>query len=225
MAATQPASESRLGGILLIAAVAIMAVGASIPFMAPSLREAPWSDDWDLLAPAIAGNTSAWVIANGLFLAAAVLTTFGLVAFSSGFGVRARPLAQMGVVSFGLAATLSVTDRIISMSVATWAAEEGLPSGELTVQAFVRLDEGFNLGFFVLGFLAVMCCGLAMAREPSPAGGWWVVVAGVVGLVVAVAGLAIPAFVYLATAAIGLLSLMHPMAGHTIDSDVTPRTS
>lgn len=185
-----------------------MAIGATIPFVSHSLRKAPWSDSWDELSAGIAGNPVAWRWANGLFLAAAVVTGLGFAALSARFHGRARSLALMGLVAFGLAAVLSLVDRIIAMAVATWAALQGLGSDDLTVQAFIRMDEGFNMGFFVLGFLSVVLFGLAMTRsEVSGTVGRWLVGAGVVGLVVAIVGFAIPAFVYLATGAIGVLAL------------------
>ena len=183
-----------------------MFTGAAIPFLAASLREAPWSDDWQELAAAIAGNPAAWVWANGLILAAAVLTTLGLVALSIRFDEPSRPWAWMGLVAFAFAAVLGVLDRIISMGLATWAAQQGLEATEVTVQAFIRLDEGLSVAFFILGFLSLSLYGIAMAQTERAGLGWPFVAAGMVGIVLGAFGTGIPAFVYFGTAAVGVVT-------------------
>ena len=200
----------RFGGWLLVGATVVMAAGATIPFVSPSLRDAPWSDVWDELARGIAGNPVAWRWANALFLAAAVLTAFGLAALSTTFAGRARVLGLMGGLAFGIAAALSAIDRTIAIAVAPWAAAEGLASSDPTVQAFIRMDEGLSLLFFILGFASVILFGIAMVVAGSGDAGAGRVVAAIggLGIVVAVVGFAIPAFVYLATATIGLLALL-----------------
>ena len=199
---------------MLVAGAALMAIGASIPFFASSLSDAPWSDDWDELAPAIAGNPSAWMWANLLFLASAIATAFGLWILSKRFEGKARVLADTGALAFTFAAVLSLIDRIISISVASWAAEASLPSNDTTVQAFIRMDEGFSMGFFVLGFLAVSLFGLAMTNTSSDRTyGGWITAVGVLGILTAIVGFAIPAFVYLATTALGVIALTSLVSG------------
>jgi len=53
------------GGMLIVATV-IMFTGAAIGFFAPSLRDAPWTEDAHQAAITIAGNPSAYMWANGL---------------------------------------------------------------------------------------------------------------------------------------------------------------
>ncbi len=182
-----------------------MMTGAAIPFLASSLREVPWSDDWQELAAAIAGNPAAWVWANGLFLAAAMLTTLGLVAFSIRFNGPSRSWAWMGLVAFAFAAVLEVVARIISVGPATWAAQQGLDATDVTVQAFIRLDEGLGVAFFILGFLSLTLYGVAMTQTEGPSGiGWAFVAGGILGIVLELAWGTIPAFVYFGTAALAM---------------------
>lgn len=198
-----------LGGWLLVGATAVMATGAAIPFFAPSLSDAPWSDVWDELARGIAGNPVAWRWANALFLATAVVTAFGLAALSQSFSGRAHVMGMIGVTAFGFAAVVSVIDRAISIGVAPWAAAEGLSSTDPTVQAFILMDQNLSLLFFVLGFASVILFGMAIAFEGrrDARSGWVVAGAGILGIAIALTGFAIPAFVYMTTAAIGVLAL------------------
>lgn len=191
--------------VFLVGAAVVMATGAAIPFFAPALRDAPWSDDWAELAGTIAGNPAAWRWANALFLAAAVLTTLGLIAFSARVGKRGRQWAYMAATVFAIAAVLEVVGRLIAIGPATWAAEQHIAESDVALQAFIRLDEALLFGFFVFGFVSVMLCGAALwADRADDRSGAVYVGAGAIGVVLAVFGTAIPAFVYVATAALGV---------------------
>jgi len=198
------------GGTLVGGAVT-MAAGAATGVFAPSLRNAPWSDDPEALAAAIAGNPTAWIWANSLFLVAAIITTVGLVLAVSGVSGRSRPWAGAAVVLFGFAAAAEVVDRVISAYVYTWAAEEGFSIATPAVASFVRFQDGLGNLFFLLGFSAVALFGVAISRRPDVAGlGWLFVAGGVLGLVLAFFGAVIPAMVYLETASLGVAVWVMP---------------
>jgi len=204
MPSTAPTGiEDHLAGGLLVGGVVVMMTGASIPFLAPSLRETPWQSD----LATIAGNPTAHVWANGLFLAAAVLTTLGLVALSLRFEGRSRPWAWMGLVTFAFAAVFGVIDRIIVMGPATLAAQQGLDETDVVVQAFSGLVEGLGVTFMIVGFFALSLYGIALARGGRSSGiGWVFVAAGILGIVLELIGGTIPAFVYVGTAALGIVT-------------------
>jgi hypothetical protein len=202
MPSTEPTGiEDNLAGGLLVGGVVVMMTGAAIPFLAPSLREAPWEGD----LAAIAGNPTAHVWANGLLIAAAILTTLGLVALSIRFEGRSRPWAWMGLVAFAFAAVLGVIDRIIVTGPATWAAQQGLDETDLIVQAFSRLVDGLGVTFMILGFFALSLYGIAMSQIEGSSGiGWAFVAGGILGIVLELVGGTIPAFVFFGTAALGI---------------------
>jgi hypothetical protein len=194
----------RLGGLVLVLALMIMVTGASIPFFAPSLRDAPWTDDPELAAKTIAGNPRAAAWANGLFLAAAVVTALGLVPVSLGFQGKACLWAGMAFVAFAFAAVCSVIDRVISIEVFTWGAVQGLQVTDPLVGAFVRFSDGLAHLFNVLAYIALAMYGIALLRLPSPSGlGVIFVVGGSLGLILHLVGETIPAFIYFGFAALG----------------------
>jgi hypothetical protein len=195
---------SRLAGVILIGAAVVMAAGAAIGFLAPSLRDAPWTDDPQIAAVTIAGNPDAYALANGLFMAAAILTTLGLVPASLGFKGRSRPWAWMALVSFAFAAVFESVDRTISMQIFTWAAQQDFQLTDPTIQAFIRFQGGLSDLFHILGFLAISLYGIAMLQSPGiREAGWIFVIGGLLGIVLQVIGGVIPAFVFLGTAALG----------------------
>ena len=109
-----------------MAALVIFTAGATIGFLAPSLRDAPpfVTDDVAEVAVAIAGNPSAWAWANGLILSAALITALGLVPITLQFEGSSRPWAFTGLVAFALGAVFEVIDRVITIGVTTWAAPQ-----------------------------------------------------------------------------------------------------
>lgn len=183
-----------------------MLAGASIGAFAPSLREAPWSDDPRLLAQAIAGNPSAFVWANALFLAAAVMTALALAPISMRFHRDARPWALSGLTAFFFAAVFEVFNRLMSISIYPWAAQQKVDLTDFTAQAFIRLDDALGGAFHVLGFLAVALYGIAMTRGVAHRRlGWLFAAGGAIGVFLQLSVTVIPAFVFLGTAALGVV--------------------
>jgi hypothetical protein len=204
-----------LGGGLLILAVVIMATGAVIPSLAPSLREAPWTDDPQLAAVAIAGNPSAYAWAHGLFVAAGIVTALGLVPVSFGFQGRSRSWALMGLVTFAFAAAFSAINRTINIEVYTWGAGQGLSVTDLWVQALMHFQSGLDHMFYILAYLTLGLYGIAMLQRLSPNKlGWVFVAGGILGILLHLIGGGIPAFVYFGTGALG--------AASWLPSSVTP---
>ena len=195
---------ARLGSGILMLAVLVMVVGAAIPFFAPSLREAPWTDDPQRAVIAIAGNPSAYAWANGLFMAAAIVTTLGLAGVSFGFRGRSRPWAVMGLVTFAFAALFSAIDRLINMGVFTWGAVQGISVTDPLAQSYIHLQDGLGMMFHLLAFLAIALYGLALVYRPlSREAGWAFVIAGLLALVLDQVFGFIPAFIYVGTGALG----------------------
>ena len=144
--------------------------------------------------------------ANGLILAAAILTALGLVPLSLGFEGRSRPWAWTALVAFAFAAVLEAIDRIISMQVTTWAAQRYPDETVFTVgEAFERFDSGLGFAFYILAFIAVGLYGIAFVQTGRVIGlGWAFVAVGVIGIILELAGAGIPGYVFLGTAALGV---------------------
>jgi hypothetical protein len=196
----------RIPAAILVAAAGLMLAGASIGAFAPSLREAPWSDDPRLLAQAIAGNPSAFVWANALFLAAAVMTALALTPISIRFNRGTRPWALSGLTAFFFAAILEVFNRLMSISIYPWAAQQRVDLTGFTAQAFIRLDNALGAAFHVLGFLALVLYGIAMIRGVAHRRlGWLFAAGGAIGVFLQLIGAVIPAFVFFGTAALGVV--------------------
>ena len=194
----------RLGGGIAILATVIMVCGAAIPFFAPSLREAPWTDDPAQAAVAIAGNPTAFAWAQGLFLSAAILTAIGFTPLSLGFQGRSRLWSMMALVAFSFGAVFSVIDRTIDIGVYTWGAVLGINIAELWVQALMHFQTGLSFAFYILAFLALSLYGIAITQQPGMGWlGWVFVAAGVLGILLRVFGDLIPAFIYFGTGALG----------------------
>lgn len=197
----------RLPGGVLVLASATMFTGAGIGFLAPSLREAPpfVTGDVERVAAAIAGNPTAWMWANGLILAAAVVTALALVPISVRFSDAGRPWALTGLVAFGLAAVFSTIGRLITIGVTTWAAER-FPdeTARMIWEAFDRIRLGTT--FYILAFVALGLYGMAMRADDETGLGTGFVITAVVGVSLELVGAAIPGYVYLATAAFGIAS-------------------
>ena len=198
-----------------------MFTGAAIGFLAPSLNEAPpfVTDDVERVAAAIAGNPTAWRWANGLILAAALLTALGLVPISLRFEGRGRPWAWTGLAAFVFAAVFAAIDRIISIEVTTWAAQRYPDATVFTVwEAFERVGGPLGVTFYILAFLALRLYGSAMTQAERTSGlGWAFVAASLLGIALEVVGGAgIPAYVFFGTAALG---------GATWQVSVSPRTT
>ena len=207
------AKADRLPGAVLVGAAGIMMSGAAIGFYAPSLREAPWSDDPQQLAAAVAGNPTAFAWANGLILAATVITALALVPVSIRFEGRGRPWALTALAAFFFAAVFEAIDRMISVHIYAWAAQQGLDVTDVTIQAFDRLDDGLGAGFYILAFLALGLYGIAMSKGTVARGvGWLFVAGGVLGIVLALVGAAIPVMVFVGTAALGVASWLFGVA-------------
>jgi len=204
-----------------VAAFVIFTAGATIGFLAPSLRDAPpfVTDDVAEVAAAIAGNPNAWMWANALILSAALITTLGLVPIALQFEGTSRPWAFTGLVAFALGAVFEVIDRFIAIGVTTWAAPQYPDPVVLTVfEAFNRFDDGLGTAFAILAFVAIGLYGNAMRQtEATTQLGWSFVVGATLGLVLEVVGVGIPGFVYLGTGALGVAIWRH--------SPTPPKTS
>ena len=201
--------RGRLPGAVLIGAAAMMIAGAAIGFLAPSLREAPpfVTDDVGKAAAAIAGNPAAWRWANGLILAAAILTALGLVPISLRFEGRSRPWAGTALAAFAFAAVLETVDRVIAIQVTTWAAQRYPDDTVFTVwEAFSQFDGGLGLAFSILAFVAIGLYGTAIVQTERVGLGWAFVAVGVVGILLELLGVGIPAYVFVGTAALGAAS-------------------
>lgn len=164
------------------------------------------TNDAASVAAAIAANPTAWKVAEGLILAAALITTLALVPITLRFQDRSRPWACIGLVAFTLAATFSAIDRIIGIGVTTWAAQRWPDPTAVTIwRAFESLQLG--TAFTILAFLALGSYGIALLeRAGTVALGWLFVAVAVLGIALQVVGAVIPAFVYLATAGFGAAS-------------------
>ncbi|MDX1435299.1 MAG: hypothetical protein R3335_00715 [Anaerolineales bacterium] len=194
----------RPAGWILIGAAAVMLLGAAIGFLAPSLRDAPWTDDPQLAAVTIAGNPAAYAWANGLILAASIITAIGFVPACAQFRGASRPWAWSAVIAFALAAGFESLDRTISIQVYTWAATQDLQITDPAIRTFILFQEGLSNLFYWLGFLAIGLFGVALLSGPHGSGLGWVFVAGcVLGIGLHLAGGAIPAMIFFGTAAIG----------------------
>ena len=197
------------GSLLLIGALAVFVTGAAIGFLAPSLNDAPpfVTDDIARVAAAISGNPTAWRWATGLILAAAILTALGLVPLSFRFRGRSRTWAFMALGAFVFAAMFESIDGLISMEVTTWAAQQYPDATVFAVwEGFERLR--FGTAFYILAFIALGLYGFAIVQtQRTLALGWSFVTAS--GLAIAlevIAGVGIPGFVYLGTAALGVVT-------------------
>jgi hypothetical protein len=193
-------------GAILVGALAIAATGAGIGFLAPSLRDAPpfVSDDVRAVADAIAGNPTAWQWANAMFLIAMLLAAFALVPI--GLRLRTGSWAVLGIVAFAIAAVFEVLGRMLAIEVFTWAAQRYDDPGVVTVyEAFDGFDGALGYVAWLLAFVAVVFFGFAL-RSAGDTAGWMFVAIGAIGIVVAAIGLAIPLYVFLATAALGVAS-------------------
>ena len=111
-------------------------------------------------------------------------------------------------------------DRVISVQVYTWAAQEGLEATEPAIAAFIQFQDGLGVLFYVLGFLALGLYGMAISRRPEDAGlGWLFVGGGIVGILLAVIGAVIPAMIFFGTAALGVATWVtqRPAGQHALD--------
>lgn len=199
---------SYVPGAVPIGALVVMVTGAAIGFLAPSLSDAPpyVTDDVERVAAAIAGNPTAWRWAEGLILAATILTALGLVPITLRFEGRSRPWAWSGLVAFTFAATFGAINRMIGIGVTTWAAQRYPdPTAIATWDAFGSLPLGN--AFSYLAFLALGLYGVALLERAGTADlGWLFVGVGVVGVGLEVVGAVIPGFIFLGTAAFGAAS-------------------
>ena len=197
-----------MGSWLLVIGLVIFTVGAVIGFVAPSLREAPWSDYPQLGLRAIAGNPSAHVLANSLILSSAMLTALGLSAFSFGFKSTARAWAVTGAVAFVLSAIFITLDRLISIKVITIIAQEGLATHGSTFTLFSSLQDGLSALFYYLGFFAISLLGIAYSQTSPPSGQSTILIAGGLGgIALTIVGGVIPGMVFLGTGVIGIMAL------------------
>ncbi len=198
---------TRLGGGLLVLGTLTMMVGAAIPFLSPSLSQAPWTDDPQVAAAAIAGNPTAYAWANGMFMAAGLITALGLVPISLGFPGRARPWAMMGVLAFAIGATSSAINRTINIKIITWAAVQHIdPGGELA-QMLIRFQSGLEQLTHLLAYLSIALFGVALIRRANPGWlGWLFFSAGLIGLIAWAVAAPIPAFIFFGTGALGVTS-------------------
>lgn len=113
---------------------------------------------------------------------------------------------MLGIVAFAMATVFEVLGRMLAIEVFTWAAQRYSDPVVVSVnEAFDGFDGALGYVAWVLAFLAVLFLGFAM-RPAGDAAGWAIVVVGAVGLAVAALGLAIPLYVFLATAATGVAS-------------------
>lgn len=210
-----PAWAVRIPGAILVIGWVVLSTGVAIAFRAPSLRDAPpfLTEDIGAAAAAIAGNPLAWQWALGLMLAAAVITTLGLVAISLQFTEPSLPWAVAGLVTFAMAATLSVIGRLTGIGVITWAAPQYPDPTLLAIyEAFTRTLLGPT--FVLLAFVAVTLHGTAMIRMGVAVLGGAFVIVGLLEILLQVVGAAIPAFVYITTAAFGVASWRLNTGGH-----------
>ena len=213
----QPRKTNLAAGGMLIVAMVIMFTGAAIGFFAPSLRDAPWADNAHEATTTIAGNPSAYMWANGLIMAAAILTALALVPLSLGFAGRARPWAWTATVAFAFAAMFEAIDRIIRMQVHTWAVQQQHDLADPVVRPFIRFQAGLSDSFFILGFAALGLYGVAMLVQSGVGGiGWLFIVGSIFGIVLHVSDATIPAMVFLGTGALGVTALIFDFATEPI---------
>jgi hypothetical protein len=199
-----PAGPGRIPGVILVFGWAVFSIGVGIAFLAPSLRDEPpfLTDDVASAAAAIAGNPVAWQWALGLILAAAVITTLGLVPISLSFPGPSGSWAIAGLVTFAMAATLSAIGRLVGIGVVTWVAPQYPDPTALAIyEAFSRMRTG--AAFVILAFIAVSLYGTAMTLRGTVGLGRLFLVVGVLGVLLQLFGAAIPVFVYITTAALG----------------------
>ncbi len=157
-------------------------------------------------------------------LSAAILTALGLVPISLRFEGRSRPWAFTALGAYSFAAAFEAIDRMISIQVTTWAAQRYPDETVFTVwEAFSRFDSGLGLLFYILGFIALGLYGVAMIQTERLIGlGWAFVTVGVIGILLRLVGAAIPGYVFLGTAALGVASWQIGVPG-TSTTDETRR--
>jgi uncharacterized YccA/Bax inhibitor family protein len=80
---------------------------------------------------------------------------------------------------------------------------------EPAIEAFSRFGEGLGEWFTVLAFVAVALYGIAFLRRAQfGAHGWLFKGGGALGLILHLAGVGIPAFIFLATGALGVVAVL-----------------
>jgi len=186
-----------------------MFTGAAIAAFTLAQSQAGFGSDPEQFVAAIAANPSAWRLADTLILVAIILVALGLVPITSGFTGPGRFWAQAGLLTFSFSAVLGAVRRIVSISLEPWVAVEGINLSDTAVEAFSRFGEGLGEWFTFLAFAAVSLYGMALLRRTkSNSLGWLFVGGGAVGVILHLIGVGIPAFIFLETGALGVVTLL-----------------
>ena len=206
---TRKFNTEQVGGIVVIASAVIMFAGAAVASFTLARSQTGFGAGPEQMVAAIAANPSAWRLGDILILVAILLTAFGLVPITLGFGKAGRAWAWAGLLAYAISAVLGTTRRIVSIFLEPWVAVEGIDLNNMTVEAFSRFGEGLGEWFTILAFTAVALYGMALLRRPeSGSVGWLFIGGGAVGVLLHLVGAGIPAFIFLGTGALGAVIFM-----------------
>jgi hypothetical protein len=201
--------SNQVGGAILVLSTAIMFTGAGIANFELARNRTGFGDEAEQVVAAIAANPSGWKLANVLILAAIILVPLGLIPVTFGCGGRSRAWALVGLVTFSISAVFGAIRQTVSIYLEPWIAVQGMDLRDPVVEAFSRFGEGLGEWFTILAFAAIAIYGISMTRrtQPRPAG-WLFNVGSVLGLILHLIGAGIPAFIFLGTGALGVLSFV-----------------
>lgn len=199
-----------LGAVLLVAILPLIIPAA----FAVGMPIDVWNMPLEEKLRTIARHPTAWRAANAFFLAALVLSVFGLAAISRELrGSPASLIADLAVLAYALAAVLWSIDLVFRMSGTVVIAEETARTGLVPTwaPALVTLGTALLLTYACLSNLAVLAVGAALLQTDVVAGwaGW--VAVGVSGLALALLVVTrdnVPALNLLGPIAIGIAFLL-----------------
>jgi hypothetical protein len=174
---------------------AIALLGAALPFVS-ALGEEAWSGTSTEVLEAVQRSPGLWGLANGLFLVGTVPVFTGVAVAAP----RDRFFAPIGLSAFALACLAWAAALVVRIAITPSTAEAYVATG---VVDRVGLDFGM-LGdtlvgvFHVAGFIGILLLALGASAAQRSDVASLMVPAGLVGTALAVTGVAVPAYVYLA---------------------------
>jgi hypothetical protein len=200
----------QLTGWLLVVGSAVFMVGAANPVLAKA-----WSAPQETFLAIVGGHRRAWATTSILFIAAAVVTTPGLVLLAPLVpDVEASGFAVAGAVTFAIASVIWVITCVHRLTVQAWAAQQYLATGAIdrTTEPLDRLAGGLFQAFIVLAFAGLAVIGVAAATGGLLAVwlGWLVAgfAAAMVGLLYLTGDMP-PFAVFVPTLALGVAMLVN----------------
>jgi len=207
---TRILNMERVGGVVLIAAMVVMLVGAAVANFTLARNHTGFGGAPEEILAAVAANPSAWRFADILILVAIILTALGFVPITLGFGKPGCAWAWAALLTYSISAVFGATRRIISIYLETWVAVEGIELNDSTVEAFSRFGKGLGEWFTILAFTTIALYGIALLHRLGTGSlGWLFIGGGAIGVLVHLIGAGIPAFIFFETGALGLAIFMH----------------